>query len=143
MITEKNKNRGKEIPAVKTIKSNKKIIEFLKEQGRDLDYVPKKSEYVTLSRVANIAASGDSIDYTDMINPSVKELAFKILKSIPGLNYAGIDILSKDITKKQKPGSYVIVEINNEPSVDMHIYPWKGKSRNAAGALIDLMFPKS
>ena len=142
LITEKNKNRGKGIPALKKIKINNKTSDFLKGQGRDLDYVPKKDEFVKLSRIANVTAGGDTIDCTDTAHLSVKKLAFRILKSIPGLNYAGIDILSKDITKEQKPDSYAVIEINNEPGIDMHTYPLKGKSRNVAGALIDLMFPE-
>ena len=143
LVTEKNKNRGKGIPAVKKIKCNKETLDLLKEQGKNLEHIPKKGEFVKLSRVANIATGGDSIDCTDTAHPSVKKLAFKILKSIPDLSYAGVDILSKDITKKQKARSYVILEINNEAGIDIHVYPWKGKSRNAAGALIDLMFPET
>ena len=36
-----------------------------------------------------------------------------------------------------------IIEINNMPGIDIHHFPYKGKPRNAAGAIIDLLFPET
>jgi len=50
--------------------------------------------------------------------------------------------ISKDITKKQKKGTYIIIEINDSPGFDIHDYPYEGKNRHTAREFLFLMYPE-
>jgi cyanophycin synthetase len=78
---------------------------------------------------------------TDEVHPSVKELAIKTLACFPGLPVAGLDMLCEDPTKELSNDNYVIIEINSNPGLAMHTYPTKGKSRDVAQLLLEVMFP--
>lgn len=129
-------------------KSHLKIImderlrKYLTDQGMDLDTVLEAGQRVFLRKVSNISQGGDAIDYTDKVHLSVKEIALKAIKTIPGLVFVGIDFMSSDITKPQTKDSYVIIEINNSPGFDIHDYPYQGKNRHAAREFLFLIFPE-
>ncbi|MFA7253219.1 MAG: hypothetical protein WC107_01550 [Patescibacteria group bacterium] len=108
-----------------------------------LETVPEKGKQIFLRDNSNLSTGGDSIDFTDMAHPSVKEIAVRVIKSIPGLLYGGVDFLTKDITKFQTDDSYIIVEVNSSPMISMHHYPYKGKPRNVAKEIIDIAFPET
>lgn len=74
-------------------------------------------------------------------DPLVKVIAFKALKAIPGMSYAGIDIIAEDISALSK--GYWIFELNNMPGISLLRYPYVGNPQNPAGALLDLVFPNS
>lgn len=119
------------------------VIDFLNKSGYNLDSIPEKDKTVFLRKNANISTGGDIIDVTDSIHDSVKELAVKAVKAIPGLMYGGVDLMTKDITKKQSENSYTILEINASASIKMHHFPTIGIPRNVAKAIIDIMFPET
>jgi len=124
------------------IRIDKKLKEYLEEQKLDLENIPKKGKRVFLRKVSNISQGGDAIDFTDQIHPSVKEIAIKAIRTIPGLSFAGIDFMSTDVSKKQNKESYVIIEINDSPGFDIHDYPYEGKNRHAAREFLYLLFPE-
>jgi D-alanine-D-alanine ligase-like ATP-grasp enzyme len=119
------------------------VKDFLKKQKLTLKSVPRKSKQVFLRPNSNLSTGGDSIDVTDLVHPDIKKLSVKAIKSIPGLKYGGIDFLTKDITKKPTKNNYIIIEINASPMLSMHHIPYKGKSRNVAGEIVNIMFPET
>jgi len=121
---------------------DKKLKKYLTEQGLDLDTVPKVGTQIFLRKVSNISQGGDAYDYTDLVHPSVKEIALKAINTIPGLAFAGVDFMSSDITKKQTKDSYVIIEMNDSPGFDIHDMPYQGKNRHAAREFLFLIFPE-
>jgi cyanophycin synthetase len=58
------------------------------------------------------------------------------------MKYAGLDYMSKDITKAQLPQSYAILEINASPGIDMHEYPFEGEVRKVSHFFLQGLFPK-
>lgn len=106
-----------------------------------LDFVPSKYERVFLRHESNLAKGGIAIDMTDDVHPSVKNLALKALSCFPGLPVAGLDLLCEDPTKPINDRNYVIIEINSNPGLAMHTYPTKGKPRDVAQLLLEVMFP--
>jgi glutamate--cysteine ligase len=124
------------------IRMDKRMLKLLEENNMDFKSVPKKGERVYLRRVSNVSQGGTAIDFTDKVHPSVKEIALKAINAVPGLSFAGIDFLSKDITKKQTKDSYIIIEINDSPGFDIHDFPYEGKNRHAAREFLFLMFPE-
>lgn len=116
---------------------------YLKEQKLSLKSIPKKGKQIFLRKNSNLSTGGDSIDFTDVAHPSVMEIAKRAINSIPELPYAGIDFITQDITKEQNKDSYVIIEMNAGPMISMHHFPYEGKSRDAAKAIIDIVFPET
>lgn len=128
--------------ALKVIDIDDEALKTLSKQGYKTDSVPTQNERVFLRDNSNLSTGGDSIDVTDEVHPKVKELAVKTIKAIPGLAYAGIDFLTKvDISKAPTKNSYVIIEVNDSPMISMHHQPYEGRERDAAGAIVDILFP--
>lgn len=126
------------------IKIDRFVKQNLAEQKIDLNYIPPKEEKVYLRKESNISAGGDSIDLTDEVHPELKKIAIKSVQAIPGLAYAGVDLISnKDILKKPTKNSYIIIELNCSPGFDMQHFPYKGKSRDVAKGIFDLLFPET
>ncbi len=116
----------------------------LSKQGLSNRDVPKKGQPVFLRDNSNISTGGDSIDVTDIVHPNVKKIAIEAVRAIPGLAYGGVDFLtSRTIAEKPDKDSYVIIEINDSPMISMHHYPYSGKPRDAAGAIIDVLLPST
>jgi cyanophycin synthetase len=146
LITLKNKDprrgEGHKMSLVK-IKIDDIVLEYLKQHGKKLSTVPNKDEIVSLRPNSNISTGGDSYDVTDIVNPKVKKLAVKIIQSIPGLAFAGIDYLTKDITADPTKRNYIVIEVNDSPMLSMHHVPYSGKERNVAAVIIDQLFPET
>ena len=106
-----------------------------------LNSVPRAGAKIYLRRNSNMATGGVSTDVTDQIDDNLVELAFRALKAIPALPYAGIDILTQDITSNSSTSA--ILEINSNPGLKMHHYPSFGQGRNVAGLVADMIFPET
>ncbi len=119
------------------------VNEFLARNGKDLNYVPKSGEKVYLRHNSNVAVGAMCEDYTDKIHPSVIQICKEVLEVFHGLSYAGIDFLTKDVTVHQTPENYRIIEVNSVPGIHMHMHPGKGKPRNVAKYLADMIFPET
>lgn len=132
LIDKKNKIKLK---YKKDIKKDQESKDVLKKQGLKLDSVPDKGQRVFLREIANIAAGGTSVDATDIMHPEVKKMAIQIAR-VMKLPVAGIDLMTKDITK---PGG-VVIEVNSRPHIILHHYPHIGKPRAPAGKVIDMAF---
>lgn len=146
LIKQKNKHPSRQPdvvgPSHLPIRINKKLRQMLEEQHLTLASVPSKDEHIFLRKVSNISRGGDGIDYTDDVHPSVKQIALKTIRAVPGLEFAGIDFMTKDVRAKQTKDSYIIVEINSSPGFDIHDMPYQGKNRHAAKAFLRLLFPE-
>lgn len=115
----------------------------LKLQNIDLNYVPKKDEIIYLRANSNISTGGDSIDVTDIVDSSYINIANTISKTL-GAKVCGIDLIIPNITSKydEKENPYGLIEVNHNPMMMMHIYPYKGKSRRLTLNILELLFPE-
>lgn len=145
LIKQKNKHPSRQPdtvgPSHLPIRIDKKLKQNLEEQGLDLRSVPNKGAQIFLRKVSNISRGGDGIDVTDTVHPSVKDIALKTIRAIPGLEFAGIDFMTTDVTAEQNNSTYIIVEINSSPGFDIHDMPYTGKNRQTAAAFLRLLFP--
>lgn len=116
-------------------------LDGLTGSGRRLDDRPAAGEVVILRTVPNLSAGGDSIDVTEAIHPSYRQVAAALSCSIPGLRYLGIDFLSRDIRAPALPGHYVVSEIEFSPAPLAH-FPALGQARDMAGAVLDFYRPE-
>jgi cyanophycin synthetase len=114
----------------------------LKNANLTLESVPAENQQVWLRTVSNISQGGDGVDVTDDVDPSVKEIALQAIRAIPGLEIAGLDFLTKDITQPQSPNSHIIIEVNANPELSIHDVPSIGKNRGAIREFLTLIYPE-
>ncbi|WP_053361965.1 cyanophycin synthetase [Bacillus sp. FJAT-27251] len=129
---------GHEKPMTK-IPFNYTVACFLEKFNLSLDSVPPRGQVVQVVGNANLSTGGQAIDVTDEIHPTVVEIAVAAAKAV-GLDIAGIDLVSKDITKPFCFEESAIIEVNAAPGIRMHHFPSKGKSRDAGKAIVDYLF---
>jgi cyanophycin synthetase len=102
--------------------------------------VPEKGETVYLKSTANLSTGGISRDVTDSVHPSNIHLMERIAR-IVGLDIAGIDVISPTVEKPIADVGGGIVEVNAAPGFRMHTDPNEGTPRDAAGAVIEMLYP--
>lgn len=108
---------------------------------RSLAYVPEFQEAVVLRDTANLSTGGTAVDRTDAIHPENIALAEQAAGVI-GLDVAGIDLLTPDITRPVRETGGGIVEVNAAPGFRMHLQPSEGRPRDVAAPVIDMLFPR-
>lgn len=112
----------------------------LEKQGYTIKTVLPQGVTAYLRATANLSTGGIAIDRTDEIHPENIWLAERIAKII-GLDIAGIDIVTPDITKPLREVNGVVVEVNAAPGFRMHTSPSQGLPRNVAAPVLDMLFP--
>lgn len=127
---------------LKKIVIDAEVERHLEQQNLTLKSIPEKGERILLRFNSNLSTGGDSIDLTDEVHPSVKEISMQVMRAIPGLAWGGIDFMSSDIYAEQTEDSYCIVEVNDSPGFFMHDFPYEGSSRHAAREFLYLMYPE-
>ena len=140
LVFEKNKDplrgRGYKTPLEK-IKLGEIEEMFLKNQGLSFKYIPKNGEKIYLRENSNISTGGDSI--TDKIHPSYKEVALKSAKAVKAL-ICGVDMVIDNIEEEAKEKNHGIIELNFNPAIHIHCFPYKGENRKAGEKILDLLF---
>ncbi|MDM1013345.1 bifunctional glutamate--cysteine ligase GshA/glutathione synthetase GshB [Clostridium perfringens] len=142
LVSEKNKDplrgKGYKTPLEK-IKLGEIEEMFLKNQGLSFKYIPKNGEKIYLRENSNISTGGDSIDFTDKIHPSYKEVALKSAKAVKAL-ICGVDMVIDNIEEEAKEKNHGIIELNFNPAIHIHCFPYKGENRKAGEKILDLLF---
>jgi cyanophycin synthetase len=113
---------------------------YLASSGRSQQDVPPAGERVYLRATANLSTGGTSIDRTDEVHPD-NVTACEMAAGIVGLDIAGIDVLSPDITVPFRENRAVIIEVNAAPGLRMHSHPSEGMPRNVGAPIIDMLYP--
>ena len=113
---------------------------FLKEHGRTLETIPEPGEVVLLRATANLSTGGTSIDRTEEMHPD-NVTACQMAAGAVGLDIAGIDVITPDISVPFRENRAVIIEVNAAPGVRMHTHPSEGKPRNVGAPIIDMLYP--
>ncbi|HNX55865.1 MAG TPA: bifunctional glutamate--cysteine ligase GshA/glutathione synthetase GshB, partial [Prolixibacteraceae bacterium] len=111
---------------------------FLKQQGKDFDTVPAKGEVVFLRENSNISTGGDSIDFTDDIPDSYKQIAVRAAKALD-VKITGLDMIIPDVSAEATDDNYAIIELNFNPAIHIHCHPYKGKNRRLNEKLMDAL----
>jgi len=113
---------------------------MLERVGYTADSVPKEGETVPLRSTANLSTGGTATDVTDIIHPDNRDMAVRAVRAI-GLDIGGVDFISPNIAESYKSIGGAICEINAAPGFRMHVAPSEGTPRDAAGPVIDMLFP--
>jgi cyanophycin synthetase len=113
--------------------------EYLAQRGRTLDTVPAAGEHVALRATANLSTGGTSIDRTEEMHPD-NVTACEMAAGAVGLDIAGIDVLTPDISVPFRENGAVIIEVNAAPGVRMHTHPAEGRARNVGAPILDMLY---
>ncbi len=139
LVKDKNLNplrgKGYRTPLEK-IEIDENVELFLKQSNIDINYIPNKDEVVYLRENSNISTGGDSVDYTDDIPERFKNIAVESSKAI-GANICGVDMIIKDY--RDETSDYGIIELNFNPAIHIHSYPYVGKERQIANEILKLL----
>jgi len=144
LVVEKNKDplrgKGYRTPLEK-IQLGEAEQMFLNAQGKNFDTIPAENETVFLRENSNISTGGDSIDFTDEIPQSYKTIAVKAAQAL-NVKITGLDMIIPDYTQEATDDNYAIIELNFNPAIHIHCYPYKGRNRRLNEKLLDLLgFP--
>ena len=112
--------------------------EILRSQKLTIESVPKKGKKIYLRHNSNVSTGGDAIDVTDSVHKGYQRIAVKATKAL-GAKICGVDMMIPHPRRDPKNASYTIIELNYNPVLFIHAYPYKGKRRNVAGPLLDLL----
>ncbi|MFL5621682.1 MAG: cyanophycin synthetase [Gemmatimonadaceae bacterium] len=113
---------------------------FLRKQELTLESVPQKGQVVYLRGTANLSTGGTAVDRTDEMHPD-NITACEMAAGIIGLDIAGIDLLTPDISVPFRESGAVIIEVNAGPGIRMHTHPTEGTPRNVGAPIIDMLYP--
>ena len=99
-----------------------------------------EGEVFYLRSTGNLSTGGTAVDLTDSVHPDNREMAERAARAI-GLDVAGVDFISPDITQSYRDMGGGICEVNAAPGFRMHIAPSQGTPRDVAGPVMDMLFP--
>lgn len=106
-------------------------LDHLKKQKLTPNAILKKGQIVFLRTNSNVSTGGDPIAVTDKIPQKFKDIAVRAAQSV-NVKICGVDMLIKG-------DNYAIIEINYNPALQMHEFPYRGPSCRAAAAVFDLL----
>lgn len=142
LVEEKNKDslrcKGYKTP-LEYLNLGEIEIQFLKEQGLNIDSIPKMGERIYLRENSNISTGGDSIDFADEVHESYKQIALEAALALD-VKISGIDMMIDDINVPATQMNYAIIELNFNPAIHIHCYPYRGKNRSIGDKIIKLLF---
>ncbi|MBM9578718.1 bifunctional glutamate--cysteine ligase GshA/glutathione synthetase GshB [Leptospira sp. 201903070] len=110
-------------------------LDVLEQSYLTKESIPAEGQKVFLRKNSNISTGGDSIDVTDLAHSYYKKLAVKAAKSVDA-KICGVDIILKDL---EKEGDYRILELNFNPVLYIHNYPYEGKNRDVGNKILTLL----
>jgi cyanophycin synthetase len=108
---------------------------LLERQGYTEDSVPNAGVTVDIQHNGNVG-----IDITDEVHPDTAALAV-LAAQVVGLDIAGIDLVTPDISKPLAEQGGAIVEVNAGPGLLMHLKPAAGQPRPVGTAIVEHLFP--
>jgi cyanophycin synthetase len=140
-VTNEDPRRGLGHEKVLTkIKIDDAAIELLGKQGFSLDDVPEEGAFVKLAATGNMSTGGISIDRTWDAHEENVDIAEEAAQ-VTGLDVAGIDFLTPDISQPVRETGGAIVEVNAAPGFRMHTHPTEGEPQYVAKPVIEMLFP--
>lgn len=139
LIAKKNasplRSRGYRTPLEEIIIDDD-LIEVITRQGYKLSDVIPAAVKVVLRNTSNVSQGGDSYEVFEKIPEYYKQIA---VKAASGFDAAicGVDMIIDFATSQ-----YAIIEVNYNPAIHMHMFPYRGRGRNVAAKVLEALFKK-
>lgn len=116
------------------------VLGVLYRQGYSLESIPAAGTEIRLRQDAYLVRGASQSDVTDHVHPEINELAVIAADTI-GLDIAGIDILCEDVSLPIQQQSLVVLEVNAEPALVIHMSPVCEPPRPVAEQIVRSLFP--
>lgn len=116
---------------------------MLEQQGYTPDTVLPEGIQAFLRGNSNISTGGDSIDMTDQMDESYKQLAAAMATAM-GAWACGVDLIIPDRTKpasKDEPNC-TCIELNFNPAMYLHTYTYAGPGQSITPKILRKLFPE-
>lgn len=116
---------------------------MLEQQGYTPDTVLPEGLQAFLRGNSNISTGGDSIDMTDQMDESYKQLAADMATAM-GAWACGVDLIIPDRTKpasKDDPNC-TCIELNFNPAMYLHTYTYAGPGQSITPKILRKLFPE-
>ncbi len=140
VITE-NKNPLRHGPIFHELSEGEDAAQELAKQGLSFASVPEKGKMAVLHEKVS-RAYGASTTEMENIHPENVKLFLKIAKTLDD-PLVGVDFMIEDMSRSWHEEKCGVIECNSLPFIDLHHFPLKGPSRNAAGMVWDMIFGRS
>ncbi|NQO45373.1 bifunctional glutamate--cysteine ligase GshA/glutathione synthetase GshB [Streptococcus suis] len=116
---------------------------MLAQQGYSPETVLPEGTQAFLRGNSNISTGGDSIDMTDQMDESYKQLAAEMATAM-GAWACGVDLIIPDRTKpasKEEPNC-TCIELNFNPAMYLHTYTYAGPGQSITPKILRKLFPE-
>jgi glutamate--cysteine ligase len=111
---------------------------YLQRNGFTSQSLPRAGQKVYLRDNSNISTGGDSIDYTDLMPKAYRRIATKAAASVGAL-ICGVDMIIREVTNPYPENNYAVIELNFNPAIHIHTYPYQGKDRQVAKKILQAL----
>ncbi len=136
--TDPRRGLEEEFPLEKIILAEQgNVVLEIQKQGYQVSSVPAKGTVIVVQRTGNM-----TMDVTDQVHPAVADMAILAAKMV-GLDIAGIDLVTPDISRPLQETGGAVVEVNAGPGLLMHLKPVVGQPRPVGQAIVNQLFDDS
>ncbi|AQU81883.1 MULTISPECIES: ATP-binding protein [unclassified Halomonas] len=122
------------------IKLDDEVFRVLSKSEYSLKSIPNVGKRVFLRSTSNISTGGEGIDVLGKIHSSYIKSIESVMEKTPYAFLAGFDVFIRDVLKPASKDNWYICEVNRQPAVRMHVYPWIGEPRFVGDFIMDAYF---
>jgi cyanophycin synthetase len=101
---------------LKRLQLDDEALYVLDKQGLAATSIPAQGQFVSLRRIANVAAGGRPVAVLEQVHPDNALLALRAAEALR-LDLAGIDLLMPDIARSWREVGAAICEVNAQPQL--------------------------
>lgn len=112
----------------------------LRRQRLTAGSVPRRGQRVLLHDVTNVSKGGTCRELLTRAHPWWARVARRVFRAIPGARLLGIDLIAQDITRSPATQRWWIIEVNANPEIELHHFPWEGTPSDPATAIVRALF---
>lgn len=135
LIETKNSQRG----AVHyPVTRGRREFQMLSKQGLSPSSIPSVGMYVQLRESGQLHTGGDIVEAFDELLPAEIRRIRSVISTVPGLRIAEAVV---SVPRLEEDDPIRVVDINPTVRLDIYHRPWEGKAFEAAGAVLDSIFP--
>ncbi len=109
--------------------------------GLNLDFILAADATARLRTVANWSQGGTTTDVTDVVHPDNADMAVRAALAV-GIDVAGVDFITPDITRPYYEVGGAICEINYRPGLRVHLAADVERKRDLGAPIVDSMFAR-
>jgi D-alanine-D-alanine ligase-like ATP-grasp enzyme len=141
LIVEENNNPLRHGEHFHELPLGEETIQILEEQKLSLESVPAAEHMVIIHPKVSRSYGASNTELTNV--HSDNEKLFLHIAAVLDDPLVGVDFMMDDMARSWKDQKCGVIECNSLPFIDLHHFPLKGPTRNAAGVVWDLIFSES